>query len=224
MIFLSIFSFKANTLHPCLERLLLLPTAQRAKLSRVACSESQTQCGILGRFQNRNHCLGAERAGQACPNLRLQASPKLSGLGQAWEGGAAEGGAPGLAEQRGLRRKRRRRVLILRLLSGDHPSAPPRTLGPDCPPPARVLQIALAWGEGALRHRLRGEGRVGHAGGWHGRGRELGVPGWSRGRSRTEAVLGSLRIFQSPVLPSKIDEGGARWGRRGGGGGGGCDG
>ena len=83
----------------------------------------------------------------------------------AWEAVAPEGGTPGLAEQRGLGRERRQRVLILRLLSGDHPSAPPRTLGQTARRPPGSLQIALAWGEGARRHRLLGEGRTGHAGG-----------------------------------------------------------
>lgn len=128
-----------------------------------------------------------------------------------------EGGTPGLAKQRGLRRKRRQRVLILRLLSGDHPSAPPRTLGPDCPPPARVSpdRISVGRGRTAAPAAGRGEGRPF----WE--GREFGVPGWGRRRSRTDSVLGSLPIVLSPVLPSKVDERGARWRRQGEGEGGG---
>lgn len=109
------------------------------------------------------------------------------GWGQRLEPVAAEGGTQGLAEQRGLGRERRQRVLISRLLSGDHPSAPPGTLGQTARRPPGSLQIALAWGEGAQRHRLLGEGRAGHAGG-------LGTwaPQWDRCRGKAEAALGGL--------------------------------
>lgn len=110
----------------------------------------------------------------------------------AWEAVAPEGGTPGLAEQRGLGRERRQRVLILRLLSGDHPSAPPRTLGQTARRPPGSLQIALARGEGALRHRLLGEGRTGHAVGWG-----TWAPRGGRCGGRAEAALGPLS-FQSP--------------------------
>lgn len=69
-----------------------------------------------------------------------------------------EGLTPRLTEQRGLRRKRRQRVLILRLLSGDHPSAPPGTLGPDCPPPARVSPDRISAGRGRAEAPAAGRG------------------------------------------------------------------
>lgn len=96
---------------------------------------------------------------------RSQASPESSGMGTAPGARRCGGRDSGAPEQRGLGRERRQRVLISRLLSGDHPSAPPGTLGQTARRPPGSLQIALAWGEGAQRHRLLGEGRAGHAGG-----------------------------------------------------------
>lgn len=111
---------------------------------------------------------------------RPQASPKAEWFGDsAREAGAVEGGTPRLAKQRGLGQERRQRVLILRLLSGDHPSAPPRTLGPDYPPPARVSpdRISVGRGRGGTGcweppAATLGAGTWGAAlGPWQGRGR-----------------------------------------------------
>lgn len=57
--------------------------------------------------------------------------------------------------------------------------------------PPGSLQIALAWGEGALRHRLPGERRVGHSGEWIGRGRGL----WYGGRATAGA---GQRLLEEP--------------------------
>lgn len=136
------------------------------------------------------------------PNLRPQASPKPSGLGTApgrqalWREGSSSS-----PNSRPRARERRQRVLNLRLLSWDHPSAPPRTLGPDCPPPAQVSpdRISVGRGRTAALHPLLGEGRVGHR------------------RSRPESSLGPLPLFQSPALASEVNEGDARnGGGRGG--------
>ena len=120
--------------------------------------EPRTETSAFRRRQGRESRFGF--------HLEVPGLPKVQWDGDsAWEAVAAEGGTQGLAEQRGLGRERRQRVLIPRLLSGDHPSAPPWTLGQTARRPPGSLQIALAWGEGAQRHRLLGEGQAGHAGG-----------------------------------------------------------
>lgn len=121
--------------------------------------ESQLQRRTPGRFHNGNRGLRG-REGRKRPHL--SPDPEASGIPKAeWVGGrAVEEGLPDSPNSRASGRERRQGVLIPRLLSGDHPSAPPGTLSPDCPPPAGSLQIALARGEGALRHHC-GRGDLG---------------------------------------------------------------
>lgn len=83
-----------------------------------------------------------------------------------------EGGTPGLTKQRGLGRES---VVASASSFCDycqgtiHQRRPERSAQTVRRPPGS-FQIALAWGEGALRHRHRllGEGWVGHSGGWGG--------------------------------------------------------
>lgn len=135
-------------------------------------------------MQNRNRGVRG-REGTGSP--RLSPDPEASGLPKAgWIGAALwREGTPGIADQRGLGRERRQRVLIPRLLSGDHPSAPPGTLGPDCPPPAGVSPDRISERRGRAAAPPRGG--------------DLRRPGAALGRSPLPA----------PALASKGAEGGA---------------
>lgn len=158
------------------------------------------------------------------PNLRLPAFPKPSGWGQHLVGrrcGWRDSRARQTAGPR-ARELRRQSVLILRLLSGDHPSAPPRTLGPDCPPPARVSPDRISVGRGRTAAPAPAAGR---GAGWSRCGVGVGTDGegGSRGHRRGVTAVGSRQEQGRVCLGTPISglwrlrsmKGGARMGEVG---------